>query len=177
MLVPIIDIPAAARVDTFFAPPHRTRPPDLRNGHLMPPDLRTLHEALWRQEHGPEEVVASVLCEVYVEGPGLVFDRDLNLIRQTINQASEPEIEASYASVQEAARQGPPRLSPGVTLLCERSGIGNYGHWLVEMLPVAILNLKHLADGGWRMAAASAGGRGPDEPGSARFDPPGRRTG
>ncbi len=145
----IVDIPANARVDTFFTPPFRTRPPDLRHGNLIPPDLQALYATLWHQSHGPTEVVASVLCGAYVDGPGLVFDQDLNLIRQTIHQATPEEIETAFHAVRDAAGRVP--LQRGVTLLCEKTGIGNYGHWLVEMLPVASLNLRHLFRGGWQL--------------------------
>lgn len=153
----IVDVPQSARVDTFMSPPFSTRPPDLRNGDLLTPKLRELYARLWHQARGPEEIVCSVIPDAVVEGPGLVFDRDMNLLRQTIHQATPGEIEAAANSVRHHVQAGLLPYQPGVTLLCEKAGIGNYGHWLIEMLPVAYLNLRHLAAGQWRLRLPVAG--------------------
>ena len=151
MRLKIVDIPESARVDTFVFPGFKTYPPDLRNGHLLTPKLRDLYAKLWHQEHAEGEIVCSVVKDAIVDGPGLVFDRDLNLLSQTIHQATPNEIEASANAVNHYTRNGLLPYQPGVTLLCEKAGVGNYGHWLIEMLPIAYLNLRHLVACDWRL--------------------------
>ncbi|WP_158806332.1 DUF563 domain-containing protein [Acidisoma sp. L85] len=154
----IVDLPESARVDTLFSPAFSTSPPQLRNAELLSPRLRELYKHLWNQTRPREEIVCSVVLNAIVEGPGLVFDADLNLIRQTIHQATPAEIEAATHGVHHYVKNGLLATKPGVTLLCEKAGIGNYGHWLIEMLPIAFLNLKHLCvPGGWRLRLPVAG--------------------
>ncbi len=153
----MIDIAESARVDTFFSPPFTTAPPELRRGELLSEHLRNVYSRLWHQTHGRREVICSVVLNATVEGPGLVFDRDFNLLRQTIHQATPKEIERAWMSVREHAQAGRIPYQRGVTLLCEKAGIGNYGHWLVEMLPIAALNLRHLAGRKWRLRLPVAG--------------------
>ncbi len=153
----IVDLPGSARIDAFFSPPFQTHAPELRNGHVLTPSLQELYSVLWHQSRGQHELVCSVVCDAIVEGPGLVFDQQLNLIRQSIHQATDEEVGTSFQEVSQYVKDGKPPFIPGVTLLCEKSGIGNYGHWLVEMLPVVMLNLKHLFAGGWRVRVPVAG--------------------
>lgn len=117
----------------------------------MTSELCAIYEKLWNQRRPDTEIVCSLVENATVEGPGLVFDRDLRLVRQTIHQAGQEEIETAYASVLHHAEKGLLHSEPGVTLLCEKAGIGNYGHWLVEMLPIAYLNRARLIEREWRV--------------------------
>lgn len=154
----IVDLPDHALVEAFTSPAFETRPPDLRNAELIPASLRTLYEQLWNQQQPAEDVICTVLPDAIVHGPGLVFDRDLNLIRQSIHQTSASEIEAAFSRVRHISSDPLFRTRPGVTLLCEKSGVGNYGHWLVEMLPIPYMERRRLVPGGWqlRLPASSA---------------------
>lgn len=151
MMPVVVDLPRDGQVESFALPAFETRPPDLRNGELIPAALRTLYEQLWNQRQPLEEVACTVLLDAIVDGPGLVFDRDLNLVRQTIHQTTIPEIEAAFDRVRQAAGDPSFQTNLGVTLLCEKAGVGNYGHWLVEMLPIAYMERQRLVAGGWQL--------------------------
>ncbi|MCB8883465.1 glycosyltransferase family 61 protein [Acidisoma cellulosilytica] len=87
-------------------------------------------------------VIPEHISDVYlvhdavVDGPGLVFDRDLNLIRQSIRQTTTAEIDSFNYGVVDWHMKGQIPSHSGKTLLCEKAGVGNYGHWMVEMLPI-----------------------------------------
>jgi capsular polysaccharide biosynthesis protein len=154
----VIDLPASARVDTLFSPPYETRPPEVHNAELISPQLKALYGTLWHQNRPREEITVNVVRNALVDGPGLVFDGSFNLIKQTIHQATQSEIDVAYRNIHHFAANGMFATQKGVTLLCEKAGLNNYGHWLVEMLPIPFLNLKHLfTPGGWRLRLPVAG--------------------
>jgi capsular polysaccharide biosynthesis protein len=151
MIINKINLPSTSRIDTFVSPSFTTSAPELINAENLTPKLRDLYAVLWHQVQAEEEIICSIVPDAIVEGPGLVFDRDLNLIQQTIHQATNEEIFAAARQIQHHIQNNLLTTQPGVTLLCEKAGIGNYGHWLIEMLPIAFLNLPHLQSGKWRL--------------------------
>jgi len=123
----------------------------------MPPEVLKLYEKLWHQALPAQPVTCHMLKEATVEGPGLVFDEALRLVSDTVHQSTEAEIDHAELLVHEAGGKGLQTI-PGVTLLVEKAGIGNYGHWLVEMLPIAWLNRRFLNSNWWRVRLPSMGG-------------------
>jgi capsular polysaccharide biosynthesis protein len=140
----IIDIPSASREGSLLSPAFSTSPPQLFNGQVMPGDLHYMYSNIWNKYRPETEIVCSILSDVVVDGPGLVFDSNGRLYQQTIHQAGPHEIDQAYSNVRSYLESDNRLAMTGVTLLCEKSGIENYGHWLVEMLPIVYLYYDRL---------------------------------
>ncbi|MFZ3328014.1 MAG: glycosyltransferase 61 family protein [Methylocella sp.] len=140
----IIDIPFASREGSLFSPAFSTSPPQLFNGQVMPADLHHMYSNRWNQRRPETEIVCSILSDVVVDGQGLVFDSNGRLYQQTIHQSSAHDIDQAYSNVRSYLESDNRLAMTGVTLLCEKIGIANYGHWLVEMLPIVYLYYDRL---------------------------------
>ena len=77
---------------------------------------------------------------------GLVLDEATGVYQASITQHSEVEIRKGLADAQEAIRTGQAPVHKGTYLLCTKRGTGNYGHWLMEMLPRAFLGSQHFGE-------------------------------
>jgi capsular polysaccharide biosynthesis protein len=154
----VVDLAPGYAVGSIPSRHHRLSRPDIVNADLVPAHFRDFCENLINEVQVPAPVRWSVIPDATVEGAGLVYDRDLNLIRESIRETSPEDVDACTWSVTESRRTGSTPLREGVTLLCEKAGVGNYGHWLVEMLPVVHLMLPEIARWGWkvRLPVASA---------------------
>src|ERR1700726_598456 len=148
----IIDIPSASREGSLFSPAFSTSPPQLFNGQVMPGDLHYMYSNIWNKYRPETEIVCSILSDVVVDGQGLVFDSNGRLYQQTIHQAGAHEIDEAYRNVRSYLESDNRLAMSGVTLLCEKSGIANYGHWLVEMLPSVYLYYDRMEQG-WFLRA------------------------
>ncbi len=76
---------------------------------------------------------------VYVAQQGLVLHQDLTVEPSTIRQHAKADIAAAQAAI--AAGDVPKHQ--GDIVLCRRPGTENYGHFLLEMLPMAYFAAQH----------------------------------
>jgi len=145
-----INLPDEAGIFGLASPGFEARPPRVVNRELIPPSILASMEWAWNTPCFPERPVrVAHLHDVWVAKEGLVFDRDGNLYRETITQHSEAEVDQAYAAVLEAMERGGEDAEPdrnGPILLCKKRGVGNYGHWMMEMLPKARLVEHHLPE-------------------------------
>jgi len=94
----------------------------------------------WNIGHFPERRIDIIkLNDVFVCGDGLVFDRALDVFGRTISQQIPEHIEHARAELERAIGSGSFKQTSGPAVLCVKPGWGNYGHWLMEMLPRASL--------------------------------------
>ncbi|OYD82287.1 glycosyltransferase family 61 protein [Azospirillum brasilense] len=158
-----ISLPDGAVILSLTSPGFDAAYPRVVNKGLIPPDVLEPMEWAWTTRRFPERPVRVLrLTDVWVAKEGLVFDRDGTLYRETITQHSAGEVEQARAAVLEAIGRGGPVAEPdagGPVLLCKKRGIGNYGHWLMEMLPKAQLVHRHLPELGARFLVAHAPGQ------------------
>jgi len=147
----IIDLPSEYVVGSIPSPHYQLNPPDIRNRDLIPAYFRESCDDLLSKVQAPPPIRWSVIPDAIVEGAGLVYDRDLNLIRESIHENSQQDIDIVTWSVTENTRTGSIPRHDGVTLLCEKAGVGNYGHWLAEMLPIVFLMLPEILRWGWKV--------------------------
>lgn len=147
---------------TLASPAFDAAYPRVVNRELIPQPILQSMEWAWNTPRFPERPVRVLrLPDVWVAKEGLVFDREGNLYRETITQHSEAEVDQAHAAVLEAIGQGGPEAAPdasGPVLLCKKRGIGNYGHWMMEMLPKAQLVHRHLPELRARFLVAHAPG-------------------
>lgn len=127
------------------SPAFTTRPPVVRNAGLISAATLAPMRLAWDVRHyHARNVTMHDMRDVFVVGEGLVFDRDLAIMPASITQHTPTEIEAAQHRLQAALAAKAVARQHGQTILCLKRGTTNYGHWLVEMLPVAFLCLGAL---------------------------------
>lgn len=155
-----IRLPDDAVLLSLTSPSFDARYPRIVNKELIPPPILQAMEWAWNTPHFPERPVrVARLSDVWVAREGLVFDRDGNLYAETVTQHSEAEVAQAHALVREAMGLGWEADREGPVLLCKKRGIGNYGHWMMEMLPKAHLVHSRLPDLDLRYLVADVPGR------------------
>lgn len=157
-----ISPPNESVILTLASPPFKAAYPCVVNKDLIPQPILHSMEWAWNTPHFAERPVRVLrLADVWVAKEGLVFDRAGNLYRDTITQHSPSEVEQAHAAVLAAIAGSGLEAEPdtgGPVLLCKKRGIGNYGHWMMEMLPKAQLVHRHLPELEVRFLVAHAPG-------------------
>jgi capsular polysaccharide biosynthesis protein len=129
--------PPGAVLHTVHAPGFSAPPPDIAHAELIPPPIRDAMSTAWHWgEYGPATVTLHHLENVTVADEGLVFRDGHDLVEASITQHTPDEIGFARAAI--AAMDGTAPLT-GLHVLCVKRGATNYGHWLAEMLPMALL--------------------------------------
>ena len=156
----LISLPDDAVILALASPGFGAAYPRVLNKELIPQPILQSMEWAWNTRHFAERPVRVLrLADVWVAKEGLVFDCEGNLYRETITQHSEGEIDQAHAAVLAAIGEGGPGAEPeagGPVLLCKKRGVGNYGHWMMEMLPKAHLVHHHLPELEARFLVAQA---------------------
>lgn len=107
---------------------------------------------VWGTTNPPRTANFHRLKDAFVVAEGLVFDSNQILIEESITQHDEQMIEAAAQSLHRAMQADEVPYTRGTTLLVGKIGLSNYGHWLVEMLPIAYLSLPWVQlEGGWHV--------------------------
>ncbi len=151
MGVEIIDEPLLARIHRLASPSFPVTYPEMYDDALMPDVIAGSMRAYWTARFFPVRAVDFYrLRNVYVCGEGLVFDAAGRLFRSTIAQHSDEAIAVAAQAVAEARAVGQIPAHSGPAVLCKKIGSFNFGHWLLEMWPRAILARMHLAIPGLR---------------------------
>ncbi len=91
-------------------------------------------------------MVIRVVRDVIVAAEGLVFDRDGELLRYSIRQHETDMIDQASRAVQAVIAGEPVPRHDQPLVLGKKRGAENYGHWMIEMLPMLDLVLSRLAD-------------------------------
>ena len=121
---------------------------------MAPPEIwhrdRISPAALYQMEHiwkriwfAGRTIRIRALRNVYVAQEGLVLHPDLQAEPSTIRQHSRDAVADARSAITEAAASGDVPRIEGDVVLCRRPGTGNYGHFLLEMLPMAHLAAQH----------------------------------
>jgi capsular polysaccharide biosynthesis protein len=142
--IPFAPPPPGVLLHAVPTPGFVATPPDIRHVELIPPPEHAAMQPAWNWgEYPPAQVGLYQLHDVIVAEEGLVFGRDMALVEASITQHQPDEIDAARAAI--AAAGDLPELS-GLHVLCIKRGAANYGHWLAEMLPMALLANDLLGD-------------------------------
>jgi capsular polysaccharide biosynthesis protein len=136
-------VPPAQRL---HSPSFPVRYPKIISPHLLDPGARGAMEVSWSRERFEERALeVFVLRDVYVSEECLVFDNQLRVIENASDPYSEAEIaEAIEGIIRLLGQQTLPHFRSGV--LSKRRAAGNYGHFLIEMLPMALIGRGFLVD-------------------------------
>lgn len=159
MDVEVIDEPLLARIHRLASPSFPVSYPEMRGAELMPEVIAGSMNAYWSARFLPVRAVDFYrLRDVYVCGEGLVFDAALRLFRSTIAQHTPEAIATAAQAVQAARDAGNVPAHAGPAVLCKKIGSFNYGHWLLEMWPRAVLARMNLAMPDLRYVVHAHGG-------------------
>ena len=155
----IVDPPDGSVVREWVSPRFAAPAPVLRNAGLIPAEIRAMMAPCWDTRwFPPRPAQLHRLRDVFVVGEGLVFDRDLRVVGPSMTQHTLAEAAAARDTLRAAMVAGTVIEDRGTTLLCQKRGMANFGHWLIELLPMAYLCLGDLGDGGWRVLVPSGAG-------------------
>jgi capsular polysaccharide biosynthesis protein len=103
-------------------------------------------EAMWRRDFiGERTVEIFQLQRVYVVDECLILDDQLRVIANASDEYTDDEINRAIAAIQrgEESRTLPHHGTP--TIVAKRRAAHNYGHFLMEMLPMAIIASRLIA--------------------------------
>jgi capsular polysaccharide biosynthesis protein len=142
--IPFAPPPPGVLLHALPAPGFVAAPPLIRHAELIPPPEREAMRPAWTWgEYPPAQAGLYLLNDVIVAEEGLVFGRDLALVDASITQHQPEEIDTARAAI--AAAETLPELTE-LHVLCIKRGASNYGHWLAEMLPMALIANRLLGD-------------------------------
>jgi hypothetical protein len=108
-------------------------PPKVLHRDLIPEGPHTAMLPAWTAgTFQPRPLHVVRLFDVYLTGEGLLFDRDKNVISESVTQYEPAAIADAERRVLEAVE---PRTEWGSCVLLRKRGDSNYGHWMIELLP------------------------------------------
>ena len=136
------------------SPGYATTPPLVRDAGLIPAAVQAMMAPTLAIRHYPAgSVRVRRFRDVYVVGEGVLFDGALRLVACSRTQHTAGEVAFQRDRLAAALAAGPLAQDSGTTLLCQKRGMDNYGHWLIELLPMAYLVLDRLRRGEWSVLA------------------------
>ena len=146
-----VETPSGSLLHSFQTIGSTPPVPDIRNGDLMTPVVRAIARDHWGVPLPDREFGIYQLRDVYVVDEGLIFDGALNLIDSSVFQASEASILAAQRVLVEARTNRTIPTVAGVTLLCGKTGLNNYGHWMMEIAPRVHIASSWILKSGWNV--------------------------
>ena len=155
---PIIGPPPGSVVLEIESPGFEAPAPDVRNRSIIPAAIAGMMAPSWDAGRFPATSVRFfALHDVFVVGEGLVFDRALNVFGISMTQHGIGEAALARDRVRAAIDGGTVIEQGGTALLCQKRGMTNFGHWLIELLPIAHLALPQMVSGEWRVIVPQVG--------------------
>ena len=142
----VVESDAATVLIRGRSPGFTTQPPELVDGELIPPDVRRACAAWDQRAFAPRDIVVRALRDVYVAEEGLVFSHEGDLLRQSVREHEPEQIARAMRAVRRAIGGEAVVQHDLPLVLGKKRGAGNYGHWMIELLPVLHLVLTRLAD-------------------------------
>ena len=121
-------------------------PPAFAGGEQIPAAVRQACAAWGRPRFAACEVIIRVVRDVFVAAEGLVFDAVGGLLAYSVRQHEPELVAAALQAVRDAIAGGGFERHDLPLVLGKKRGAANYGHWMIEMLPMLHLALSRLAD-------------------------------
>jgi len=135
-----------APFDERPSPAFTARYPEIINPNRLHPDARALMEPRWIKGKFDEQPVKIFhLKDVFVTAENLILDRQFQFIENACDLYSDTELATALANIQRQFDAG--RLIQHRSgILAKRRAASNYGHFLMEMLPMAIIGEPYFHD-------------------------------
>jgi hypothetical protein len=129
------------------APGFSVRYPTLVNAALIPPGALAVMEQAWtRFTFAGRRLELIRVPGAFIVDEGLAFDHELRVIEQTTPTFTDAEIAACRGRIEAALAAGRVNTHAGEAVLCKRRSAFNYGHYLLDMFPLAFLARQLLVD-------------------------------
>lgn len=114
--------------------------PRLINDQLIDPASRAAMEVSWNKGFFAErEFQIFVVRNVYVVGECLILDQNLQVLENVGDPYTDEEIERAIRDIRMASEAATLPHLDRLTILTKRRAAHNYGHYLIEMLPMAVI--------------------------------------
>jgi len=130
------------------SPGFLARPPVIEPVGLVPDHVRQASGAWQQARFPPRDVLVRQLDDVLVAAEGLVFDGDGRLVPYSVREHEPELVAAAQEEVSRIVRGSTcPRFGDMPLVLGKKRGAGNFGHWLIEILPGVDLILRRVGGG------------------------------
>ncbi|WP_296707538.1 glycosyltransferase family 61 protein [Rhodoblastus sp.] len=127
--------------------------PHLINEAYIPEDVLARMKASWAKGKIPERIIQLIeINNVFVVDEGVVCDASGTVIPAFLTQQAPKHVDEAIQKVREAILRGTFDSVVAPTVLCTKPGWQNYGHWLMELLPIADLAQRILRSADVRFA-------------------------
>jgi len=142
----------------FASPAFLIAPPDIRHKERISASVLETMQGAWNQAwYESRPITLRALHGVFVAAEGLILSAEGEIEPSSIGQHQQDAIDSAVMSVRRAIETASFTRLEGSVVLCRRPGTGNYGHWLIEMLPQAYFAAKHLPHAARYMVQAVEG--------------------
>jgi capsular polysaccharide biosynthesis protein len=130
---------SAQATETLRTPGFSTRYPALINPEIIDPEVLGAMKPAWCQSHFPEaDIEVFHLRDVYAIDDCLILDQQLRVIENVSDRVTDDRIQVAIQDIlRHQAMGSTPRYAQGIA--ARRAGGGNFGHFLLEMLPMAVV--------------------------------------
>ncbi len=134
-------------ISEIASPSFRTCRPRIINKSLIPQGTLDLMEVTWAREWFQDGIIRIFMLEnVYIAGEEIVFDEEFKPIPAFLTQQVEDHVSQAKQQLLEALSSGNISSISDPSVLCVKPGWRNYGHWLIELLPIAELASRVVKD-------------------------------
>jgi capsular polysaccharide biosynthesis protein len=128
---------------TLKSPAFRASYPQLVNPELIDPGVKAAMERSWTRGLFDERAVEVLqLNGGYIVGEGLVVDDNMQIIANIEDKYSPDELQRALNDIERlVAAQQVPHFD-GIGVVAKRRAANNYGHYLLYMMPMALLGKR-----------------------------------
>jgi capsular polysaccharide biosynthesis protein len=131
------------------SPAFTAAPPRIINPHILSDGARAAMDRTWRQGSFPAcDVEVFRLRDVFVTEECLVLDRDLRVLENVSDAYTDAEVAQAIDAIHGLRAEGRlPFYRRGI--VAQRRGTSNYGHFMLEMIPMAVIARTLTDDPDW----------------------------
>lgn len=125
------------------SPAFATSYPQIINGDLIDPFVRQLMEASWKRgRYEEQDIEVYRLKGGYVVDETLILDENLQVINNVTDDYSPEEIQQAIELIKKQTEDKKLPHIGGLAIVAKRRAAGNYGHFMMYMLPLASIGKR-----------------------------------
>ncbi|WP_148360524.1 glycosyltransferase family 61 protein [Acidisphaera rubrifaciens] len=133
-----VEFPESALIAKFATETVQTKYPDIRGPYNIPSWTVPILEEIYRRPNiNGREVSVFLLKGVYLSRESLIFNSAGQLYSWSARQNSEEDVILGHRSIQDAVYYDTIERCDQRLVMCKRRSPFVFGHWMVDMLPLA----------------------------------------